>query len=43
MNTLLAIDGSDNSYEAVRALNFFAVLMRLLSSMCWTFPGQPIR
>ena len=23
MNTLLAVDGSDNSYEAVRALKFF--------------------
>ncbi|MDH4187894.1 MAG: universal stress protein, partial [Nitrospira sp.] len=24
MNTLLAVDGSDNSYEAVHALKFFA-------------------
>ncbi len=23
MNTLLAVDGSDNSYEAVRALKYF--------------------
>src|SRR5262249_44170100 len=44
MNTLLAVDGSDNSYEAVRALKFFrrADALTLLHVLDVPRPAYPM-
>ena len=44
MNTLLAVDGSDNSYEAVHALKYFARAeqLTLLHALNLPRPAYPM-